>query len=167
MSIPRTAYMPPLNVRCRSEVSIVAMARAECTDSILRRFEVFNAPVNRKKTAALVVVPVLAPAAGAQGKIMEIGRATDVAAAAPSCPRTCNAISRTTGYQAKVGPKQTSFLVPPDGPIVALSIQPSKLEPSQIKFFNENLGGEASAGISVLRPGKHLFSRTIATSSIY
>jgi hypothetical protein len=50
---------------------------------------------------------------------------------------------------------------------VAWTLQLSKPGPSQIKFFNENLGGEASAGIAILRPGKHLFARTVQTSSIY
>jgi hypothetical protein len=112
--------------------------------------------------AALALLGLTAPA---QAKIIEIGQTTDTAA--PSCPRTCNAISRTTGYQAKVGPKRGLFTVPQDGRIVAWTIQLSKPGPSQIKFFNENLGGEASAGISVLRPGKRLFSRTLSTSSIY
>jgi hypothetical protein len=126
---------------------------------------VFNSPVRPFLTAALAALALVGLAVPAQAKIIEIGQTTDTAA--PSCPRTCNAISRTTGYQAKVGPKRGLFLVPQDGRIVAWTIQLSKPGPSQIKFFNENLGGEASAGISVLRPGKHLFSRTVATSSIY
>src|SRR4051795_4641694 len=157
--------MPPLNSRSRPEVSMVAIARAECMGRNVRRPAVFNSPVTLKKTAALTVVALLVPAAGAQAKIIEIGQTTDPAA--PSCPRTCNAVSRTTGYQAKVGPKRGLFTVPQDGRIVAWTIQLSKPGPSQIKFFNENLGGEASAGISILRPGKHLFNRTIATSSIF
>jgi hypothetical protein len=123
----------------------------------------------RPKPNLTALLPALALlgglAAPAQAKIIEIGQTTDVAT--PSCPRTCNAISRTTGYQAKIGPKRGVFIVPQDGRIVAWTIQLSKPGPSQIKFFNENLGGEASAGISVLRPGKKLFARTIATSSIY
>jgi hypothetical protein len=126
---------------------------------------VFNSPVKPILTAALAALAMLGLAATAQAKIIEIGQTTD--AAAPSCPRTCNAISRTTGYQAKVGPKRGLFAVPQDGRVVAWTIQLSKPGPSQIKFFNENLGGEASAGISVLRPGQHLFARTVSTSSIF
>jgi hypothetical protein len=126
---------------------------------------VFNLPVKPTLTSILSALALVAFAAPAQAKIIEIGQTTDTAA--PSCPRTCNAISRTTGYQAKVGPKRGLFTVPQDGRIVAWTIQLSKPGPSQIKFFNENLGGEASAGISILRPGKHLFNRTMSTSSIY
>jgi hypothetical protein len=126
---------------------------------------VFNALVNKIATVVLAVLALLVPAAVAQAKIIEIGQTTDTAT--PSCPRTCNAISRTTGYQAKVGPSRGVFEVPQDGRIVAWTIQLAKPGPSQIKFFNENLGGEASAGISILRPGKHLFARTISTTTIY
>src|SRR3954470_12180120 len=151
--------MPPLKTRSRPEVSMVAMARAECRGRNVRRCAVFNSPVNLKKTAALVAVALLAPAASAEAKIIEIGQVTDPAT--PSCPRTCNAVSRTTGYQAKIGPKRGVFTVPQDGRIVAWTIQLAKPGPSQVKFFEDNLGGEPSAGISVLRPGKKLFSRTI------
>src|SRR3954464_14404689 len=142
-----------------------AMRRRPRTDRILRRSGVFNAPVKPKTTVALVVLGLLVPAAGADAKIIEIGQTTDTAA--PSCPRTCNAVSRTTGYQAKVGPKRGLFAVPQDGRIVAWTIQLAKPGPSQIKFFQQNLGGEPQAGLSILRPGKKLFSRTIGVSSIY
>src|SRR3954452_17220789 len=157
--------MPPLKVRSRPEGSMVAIARAECMGRNVRRPAVFNSPVNLKKTAALTVVALLVPAAGAQAKIIEIGQTTDVAT--PSCPRTCNAVSRTTGYQAKIGPKRGLFTVPQDGRIVAWTITLSKPGPSQIKFFQDNLGGEASAGISLLRPGAHLFSRTVRSSPVH
>ena len=141
-----------------------AIRRIPRTDRILRRSGVFNAPVKPKTTVALVVLGLLVPAAGADAKIIEIGQTTDTAA--PSCPRTCNAVSRTTGYQAKVGPKRGLFAVPQDGRIVAWTIQLAKPGPSQIKFFQQNLGGEASAGLSILRPGKRLFSRVLRSSPV-
>ncbi len=125
----------------------------------------FNALVKPLLTAALGVLALLGSASGAQAKIIEIGQVTDTAT--PSCPRTCNAVSRTTGYQAKVGPKRGLFVVPQDGRIVAWTVQLSKPGPSQIKFFDENLGGEASAGLSILKPGKNLFSRTLRQSSVF
>jgi hypothetical protein len=128
---------------------------------------VFNAPVKPKHSvlAVLLTGALLGPAAGAEAKIIEIGQTTDVAT--PSCPKTCNAVSRTTGYQAKIGPKRGLFTVPQDGRIVAWTITLSKPGPSQIKFFQDNLGGEASAGISLLRPGAHLFSRTLSSSPVH
>jgi hypothetical protein len=143
------------------------MARDESRDRILRRSGVFNAPVKPKHSvlAVLLACALLGPAAGAEAKIIEIGQTTDVAT--PSCPKTCNAVSRTTGYQAKIGPKRGLFAVPQDGRIVAWTITLSKPGPSQIKFFQDNLGGEASAGISLLRPGAHLFSRTLSSSPVH
>jgi hypothetical protein len=125
---------------------------------------VFNAAVNMKKIAAFGALALLGPAASAHAKIIEIGQTTDTAT--PSCPRTCNAVSRTTGYQAKVGPKRGLFAVPQDGRIVAWTIQLAKPGPSQIKFFQQNLGGEASAGIQLLRPGKKLFSTALRSSPV-
>ena len=117
----------------------------------------FNAPVRPFLTAALGALALLGAAVPAQAKIIEIGQTTDTAA--PSCPRTCNAISRTTGYQAKVGPKRGLFIVPQDGRIVAWTIQLSKPGPSQIKFFQDNLGGEAEYGA----PNTARFAGTIIT----
>ena len=124
----------------------------------------FNAPVKSTFLAALVAGALLGLPAAAQAKIIEIGQIED--AAAPSCPRTCNAVSRTTGYQAKVGPQRGLYTVPQDGRIVAWTIRLSKPGPSQIKFFEENLGGEASAGIAVRRPGARLMARTLRIGSI-
>ena len=69
--------------------------------------------------AALAVALSCAPAAGA--KTLELG-STD---AAPTCPATpCLAVSRTTGYQIKIGDQRGLFTVPQDGKIVAWSIRP-------------------------------------------
>jgi hypothetical protein len=123
---------------------------------------VFNTAVTLKTTVALAAAAVLAAPAAAQAKIIEIGQ-TDPAAV-PSCPRSCNAVSRTTGYQAKVGETRGLMTAPQDGRIVAWTITLSKPGPSQITFFQENLGGEAQAGIAVLRTGKRLYARTLHVS---
>ena len=92
------------------------------------------------------VLAVLAPAAGAE--IIEVGR-TD-AATPPSCPSApCLAVSRTTGYQAKVGVTRGLLTVPADGRIVAWTITLGRPGPKQTAFFNESLGGTSRAGISV------------------
>ena len=122
----------------------------------------FNTAVTLKTTVALAAAAVLAAPAAAQAKIIEIGQVEP--AAVPSCPRSCNAVSRTTGYQAKVGETRGLMTAPQDGRIVAWTITLSKPGPSQIKFFEENLGGEALAGIAVLRTGAKLYSRTLHVS---
>ena len=119
-------------------------------------------------TFAAVLVCLLAVPAVAPAKIVEIGRANDAEELpAPSCPRSpCFAVSRTTGYQAKVGTNRGLLRVPENGRIVAWTIRLSKPGPRQVQFFNQRLGGPPAAGIAVLRPGKRLFGRVVAQSPV-
>lgn len=110
---------------------------------------------------ATALAAVLSAAAPASAKIVEVGR-TD---AKPACPESpCLAVSRTTGYQIKVGDERGAFTVPEDGKIVAWSISLGKPTAEQATFFDKNLGGEASARLTVLRQGKTLYSRVVTQS---
>jgi hypothetical protein len=120
---------------------------------------VFNAGMRFSHTGALTLFAAVAlaafAAAPAGAKIIEIGSAT--APGAPSCPSNpCQAVSRTTGYQAKVGTKRQVMAAPADGKIVAWTITLGSPGKAQINYFNDNFGGAATAGISVLKPGKKL-----------
>lgn len=107
------------------------------------------------------MLALAAPAARAQ--VIEIGR-TD---AAPACPKSpCLAVSRTTGYQVKVGAARGRFIVPARGKIVAWSIALGKPTKRQIAFFDKRLGGPASAQLTVLRLGTHLYSRVVTQSPV-
>jgi hypothetical protein len=76
-------------------------------------------------------------------------------ATVPSCPASpCLAVSRTTGFQVKVGKTANPLRVPRAGSIVAWTISLGKPNATQIKFFNANEGGAAEAAIAVLRPRK-------------
>src|SRR3954462_14010365 len=113
--------------------------------------------------AALVVASLATTSTTASAKIVEVGR-TDVA---PACPATpCLALSRTTGYQVKVADERNAFVVPEDGKIVAWTIALGKPTTEQISFFDKNFGGTASARLTVLRPGKTLYSRTVTQSPV-
>lgn len=104
-------------------------------------------------------------AAPAPAKIVEIGQSAQPPV--PSCPeKPCFAVSRTTGYQAKAGDQRGLYVVPEDGRIVAWSIALSQPGARQSAFFTEQFGGRASAGITVLRPGRKLYARTVAGSPI-
>ncbi|HEV3000648.1 MAG TPA: hypothetical protein VGW75_07905 [Solirubrobacteraceae bacterium] len=118
--------------------------------------------------ALLAVVASLAVPSAAPARIVEVGLATPgEELPAPSCPaRPCYAVSRTTGYQAKVGTNRGLMKAPAHGRIVAWTIRLSRPGRSQITFFNRRLGGEASAGLSILKPGARLFSRVVAQSPI-
>jgi hypothetical protein len=83
--------------------------------------------------------------------------------AAPSCPaRPCLAVSRTTGFQAKVGTSRGTHVIPRDGRIVAWSIALGKPGKKQTAFFNEKLGGEPVAQITILNPRRKLRYRAVA-----
>jgi hypothetical protein len=73
----------------------------------------------------------------------------------PSCPTpSCLAVSRTTGFQVKVETSTNPESAPRAGTVVAWTITLGKPNAAQIKFFNANEGGPASAGIAILRAQK-------------
>jgi hypothetical protein len=130
---------------------------------------VFNAGMRLLSTRTLTLLAAVAlallTAAPAGAKIIEIGNAT--APNAPSCPSNpCQAVSRTTGYQAKVGTNRGLMAVPADGRIVAWTITLGAPGKSQIKFFNDNYGGASLAGISILKAGTKLYHRVIGQSPL-
>ena len=111
-------------------------------------------------TYAAVACVALALPAAAPAKLSEIGDVQP--AATPACPaKPCYALTRTTGYQAKVGTKRGTHVIPGPGRIVAWSITLGKPGKKQIKFFDDNLGGTSTAQITVLRPGAHLRYRVV------
>jgi hypothetical protein len=111
---------------------------------------------------AAALAGVLAGAAPASAKIVEVGR-TDATPACPASP--CLAVSRTTGYQTKVVDDRNTFVVPRDGKIVAWTITLGNPDRRQIDFFESNYG-EASAQLTVLRRGERLYSRVITQSPL-
>jgi len=101
----------------------------------------------------------------AGAKIIEIGQTAQPTP--PSCPTNpCQAVSRTTGYQAKVATNRGLMRAPADGKIVAWSITLGAPGKRQIKFFNDNYGGASQAGITVLKPGSRLFHRVLGRSPL-
>ena len=71
--------------------------------------------------AAGAACAALALPASASAEIIEIGKVDPPPT--PSCPtRPCLAVSRTTGYQAKIGPTRGVMTIPKDGSIVAWTI---------------------------------------------
>ncbi len=120
----------------------------------------------RVTAAALVAVAATAivPAA-ASAKIVELGSTTDTTA--PSCPgKPCLAVSRTSGYQVKIGPTRDLFTAPAAGRIVAWSVTLGAPSAKQIKFFNTGFGGAPSAGITVFTQAKRLMATTTGASPI-
>ena len=121
----------------------------------------------RKLLPATLVAACLVPVAPATARIIEVGKtATDND---PSCPgNPCLAVSRTTGYQARVGEDRGLFVAPAKGKIVAWTVTLGEPGKKQRAFFEKNYGGEAQAGITVWRPGerKKLLGRATAASPL-
>jgi hypothetical protein len=128
---------------------------------------VFNAGMPHRPSviaAAGAVLGLLACAAPASARIIEVGTAPTEAA--PTCPSSpCLAVSRTTGYQTKVVDDRNTFIVPRAGKIVAWTIALGNPDQRQTQFFDDNYGG-ASAQLTVLRRGKRLFSRVITQTPV-
>jgi hypothetical protein len=101
---------------------------------------------------AIVAIALILPAAAPAtlSEVGVIGATTPVTTA--SCPASpCLAVSRTTGFQVKVGTAHNVVSAPRSGTIVAWTITLGKPNATQIKFFNANEGGPSEAGIAVLR----------------
>ncbi|HEX4437903.1 MAG TPA: hypothetical protein VH061_14020 [Solirubrobacteraceae bacterium] len=99
--------------------------------------------------ALALVLPAAAPA-----KLTEVGViGTTTPATVASCPASpCLAVSRTTGFQVKVGTIHNPMGITRNGTVVAWTITLGKPSTTQIKFFDTNEGGVSEAGIAVLRP---------------
>jgi hypothetical protein len=114
--------------------------------------------------AAGALLVGLVCASPASARIVEIG--ADAAEATPTCPSSpCLAVSRTTGYQAKVVDSREAYIVPAPGRIVAWTISLGSPDQRQIDFFNGNYG-DASAGLTILRRGKRLYHRVLGQTPL-
>jgi hypothetical protein len=114
--------------------------------------------------AAGAVLALLVCAAPASARIVEIGAVS--AGATPTCPSSpCLAVSRTTGYQAKVVDSRAAYVVPAAGRIVGWTISLGNPDARQIDFFDDNYGA-ASANLTILRRGKRLYHRVVAATPV-
>jgi len=114
--------------------------------------------------AVAAVGAALALPSAAQAAIIEVGKVAPDATA--NCPTNCLVVSRTTGYQAKVGTTRGLMTIPQDGRIVAWSVTLGAPNKKQVDFFNSRLGGTATAQITILRPGTKLRSRVMAQGEV-
>jgi hypothetical protein len=120
-------------------------------------------PVMQRRTliAAVAAGAALAAPGVAAAETIEVGQVPP--ASPPSCPtRPCLAVSRTTGYQAKIGTTRNVVTIPKTGRIVAWTIALGNPGAQQTTFFNQRLGGESEAQITILNPRRKLRSRVMA-----
>ena len=113
-------------------------------------------------TTLLALAVMVQPASAT---IIEVGSTTEVAK--PACPaKPCLALTRTTGYQAKVGTTRGLMAAPKSGRIVAWTVALGNPGPDQIKFFQDGYGGAAQAQLTVLKPSKSLKYTVVAQSPL-
>jgi hypothetical protein len=107
--------------------------------------------------AVLAAVLATGEAVGA-ARVMVLGAA---APATPSCPTTCQAVGKTTGFQTSITGQRSPFTVSARGRIVAWSIKtgapstkpnPNNDNQSDYDFFSKTFGGTPKARIAVLKP---------------
>jgi hypothetical protein len=128
--------------------------------------------VPRRRRHVTLLAAALATLAGAaapaSARIIEVGTTEGVA---PTCPQvadqTCLAVSRTTGYQVRIGSERGVYRIPRDGKIVAWTVKLGDPSQDEIDFFEDQSGfGPASAGITILRTGTKKFARVVSQSPI-
>jgi hypothetical protein len=127
---------------------------------------VFNTPVSSRLIPLIIgLLAVLALAAPASARVDEPGKTSDTVK--PTCPDApCLAVTRTTGYGAKVTNKRSVYVAKRDGRLVAWSITLGNPTAKQIEFFDQNYGAGAQARITVMRPGKKLRFRVTGQSPV-
>lgn len=129
-------------------------------------------PRHRTFAAFAAVAAALIMPAAAHARIIEVGAVPGATMPAPSCPSSpCLAVTRTAGYQAKVGSTTGPMVAAHDGRIVAWTIRLAKPGKKQISYFTDTgqgkLGlGASQAGIAVLKPGDRTFGRSVAVSPV-
>lgn len=122
-----------------------------------------------KSLVAAIVALAMLPAA-ASAKITELGAVPD--AVRGSCPKvagndeSCQALTKTTAYQAKVGPDRELYQAPADGRIVAFTLALGTPTKSDVAFFEKNYGGGAQAAIVVLDSGQKLSKTVVAKGPV-
>lgn len=115
--------------------------------------------------AVLTILASFGAVDPASAAIVEIGQSATPLT--PSCPTDpCFAAARTTGFQAKAGDQRGLYVVPQAGRIVAWSITLSNPGARRTAGFEKQFGGVASARISVLRPGRRQYARTVKSSPV-
>ena len=153
--------------------SIAAIRPFYCTRNFFRRGVrnndggfVLNARMRchcaRRSLVAVAVLSSLALPAGASAKVTEIGALPEGTAA--GCPTECQALTRLTAYQAKVGPDRELYQAPADGMLVAWTIALGKPTAKDTSVFEQRYGKVPQAAVIVLDSAAKL-SRTVVAKA--
>jgi len=126
-------------------------------------------PTVRRLVLAFAALGVLALASLASASsVREIGVDSGEQFQNPGCPANCAAITRVTGFQARIGKKKNPYLVGRKGKIVAWTIDLAKPNAEQMDYFTSNFGTTPKAGIAILKmTKKNRRGRLVARSGAF
>lgn len=113
----------------------------------------------RRLALAAALIAVLALPGGASARVMELGKIEN--AKKPSCPSSCQAIGRVTGYQGRSGDKRNPFVIKRAGYVVAFTVRLGNPDRRQRAYFADLYGGPSKVRIAVLRRGRTRATRRI------
>src|SRR5215211_4102346 len=125
----------------------------------------------RPALPVILALACLALAPGTQAAVTELGADSAPGDVKASCPESCQAIGRVSGYMGRSGKGANPFQVPRDGKIVAFTVSLGKPDANQVKFFTDLYGGPPQVRLAVLRKGKtrktRLTHRLVAQTGLF
>lgn len=117
----------------------------------------------RRRVVLSVLAGLLALPGSAQA--VELGEVTKAVKA--SCPKSCQALGRVSGYQLRLEGRRSPFKIDRSGSITAFSITLGRPSASQQRFFTSTFGGPPRARLSILRRGTKRKHRLVAQSPAF
>jgi hypothetical protein len=103
------------------------------------------------------VLCALAVPQAASAKVIELG--SSIPTAKVSCPDTCTALTRVTGYVGRGVTAKNPYVIPRAGKIVAFTVRLGTPAAEQIQFFQDRFGRTPQVRLAILRRGKKRSSR--------
>lgn len=117
----------------------------------------------RAALGTLAAVGVLSSSTGAWASTQRFG--TAATPGAPSCPGLpCQALTRTTGFQAAIGGSHNAMVVGQAGRVVSWTITLSKPNADEVSFFDQLTGGPPQAALVTLRQGANYRFRVVGVT---
>jgi hypothetical protein len=122
----------------------------------------------RAALGTLALVGVLWSPTSASATTQRLGTAAASSPSpSPSCPGLpCQALTRTTGFQAAIGGAHNAMVVGHAGRVVSWTITVSKPNADEVSFFDKLTGGPPQAALVTLRQGSNYRFRVIGVTPI-
>jgi hypothetical protein len=118
----------------------------------------------KRLSASLATLAALVFAGSAEASVVELGTHPTMPAA--SCPDSCQAVGRVSGFQVATGERRNPYRVRRRGKIVAFTIRLGNPRPDQVRFFTDLFGGPPQARLTVLRSGTRKRHRLTGQSDL-